>query len=145
MGRKAISEEVRAKVIKMYKNNFSHETIANVLGISTSSICLIVRQEIIRGGVNFKRSSFGKPKTPNGQGKKYIKKGKYNPVNKKLNEEQEKELLKDYFEKDMTYKQVMQKYGLWQQSIKIIVDKAVKAGLYSAKGKGNKKRRIMAE
>ncbi len=70
-----------------------------------------------------------------------MKKKGYNPANKKLNKEQENELLADYFEKDMTYKEIMAKYNLWQNSIKIIVNKALAEGVYKPKGRGKHRKR----
>ena len=139
MSRRPIPDEIKMKVAELYNQKTKTQDISIKLNISTSSVILIVRQCIKNGLLEPKKKSFGKNRLPNGMGAKYIKKG-YNPYNKKLTIEQEKELLKDYFEEDMTYKQIMAKYSLWQGSIKIIIDKAVSEGLYKPKGFGGKKK-----
>lgn len=139
MSRQPIPDDIKMQVADLYKKNITCQAIANLLGISLPSVTKIISQYVKQGILEPKKANFGKHRLPNGTGSKYIKKG-YNPHNKKLTIEQEKELLRDYFEKDMTYKQIMAKYGLWQGSIKIIVDKAITEGLYMPKGYGGKKK-----
>lgn len=139
MSRQPIPDDIKMQVADLYKKGISNQTIANLLGISGQFITSIVRQFVKSGNLKPKKANFGKHRLPNGMGSKYVKKG-YKPHNKKLTTEQENELLKDYFEKNMTYKQIMTKYNLWQASIKIIVDKAIAEGLYEPKGRGNKKK-----
>lgn len=134
MPRKGLSEEIKEKIVTMYKKGISHKEISNLIGVSIGSISKTIKEQVESGTLTPKRNgSFGKTKVHWGKGK-YIKKG-YNP-NRKLNQEQENELLNDYFIKNMTYKQVMAKYNVWQTTIKRIVDNAVKLGLYERKGKG---------
>ena len=142
----AIDEETQNKVVVLYKNGVINKEISVQLGISVQSVQNIIHKGVASGQIEPKKAVlFNKPKTPNGQGKgKYIKKG-YNPHNKKLSIEQENQLLEDYFVKDMTYKQIMSKYNVWQGTIKIIIDKALQKGLYTPKGCGNKKKIKSAE
>ena len=135
MPRIPLSDDIKEQIKVFYKKGFSNKMIANIVGVSEPSVLNVVRELARRGEVKAKKDILGKKRTPNGQGKgAYVKKG-YNPVNKKLTEEQEKELLKDYFENGFTYKQVAEKYHLWQHSIKIIIDKAVARGEYESKRK----------
>lgn len=134
MPRKGLRDELKEKIVAMYKKGISHKEISNLIGVSISAITKTIKEQVERGTLTPKRvKSFGKTKVCWGKGK-YIKKG-YNP-NRKLSQEQENELLNDYFIKNMTYKQVMAKYKVWQTTIKRIVDNAVKLGLYERKGKG---------
>ena len=137
-GRK-IDNETIERVKTLYKQGLNLKEISILVDLTPQSINNIVRPFILSGEIKARRpGKIGKSPTPRGQGKHqtYVKKG-YNPVNKKLTPEREKELLTDYFVNNMTYKAIMEKYGLWQASIKIIVDRAVKQGLYSPKGRGN--------
>lgn len=138
MSRVAIDDETKQKVLTLYKNGVTNKEISVATDISIQSVNNIIHMAVDKGLVEPKKTClFNKPITPKGQGKgKYIKKG-YNPYNKLLTEEQENQLLEDYFVKNMTYKQIMSKYGVWQGTIKIIVDKAIQKGLYQPKGKGN--------
>lgn len=138
MSRQPIPDDIKMQVADLYKKNITCQAIANLLGISLPSVTKTISQFVKQGILEPKKANFGKHRLPNGMGSKYVKKG-YNP-HKKLTIEQESELLKDYFEKNMTYKQIMTKYNLWQASIKIIVDKAIAEGLYEPKGRGNKKK-----
>lgn len=141
-GRK-IDDETIQKIKTLYKQGLSLKEIGILVGLTPQSINKVMRPFIASGEVKAKRpGKIGKPPVPRGQGKHktYIKKG-YNPVNKKLTPEQEQDLLKDYFVNDFTFKEIMAKYKLWQGSIKIIVDKAIKQGLYAPKGRGNRKRK----
>lgn len=139
MSRQPIPDDIKMQVADLYKKNITCQAIANLLGISLPSVTKTISQFVKQGILEPKKANFGKHRLPNGMGSKYVKKG-YKPHNKKLTTEQENELLKDYFEKNMTYKQIMTKYNLWQASIKIIVDKAITEGLYVPKGRGNKKK-----
>lgn len=139
MSRQPIPDDIKMQVADLYKKNITCQAIANLLGISLPSVTKTISQFVKQGILEPKKANFGKHRLPNGMGNKYVKKG-YNPHNKKLTTEQENELLKDYFEKNMTYKQIMAKYNLWQGSIKIIIDKAISEGLYEPKGRGNKKK-----
>lgn len=138
MARKIITEEMREKIKNLYKQGLKNREIGNLVDLAPETVSRIVKVFIDNGSLEPKRpSAIGKKRAPKGQGKgKYVKKG-YNPVNKKLSPEQEKQLLFDYFENNFTYKQIMAKYNLWQGSIKIIVDKAIRQGLYQPKGQGN--------
>lgn len=139
MARKIITEETKQQILTLYKQGVKLKYICETTGLTQPTISRIVK---VSFGAMRKPFRPGRKITPRGQGnwKPYEKKG-YNPANKKLNKEQEKELLADYFEKDMTYKEIMAKYNLWQNSIKIIVDKALAEGLYKPKGRGNHRKR----
>lgn len=135
MSGKHLSIETKKEIARLYDRGLELATICNLLDVSKCSVVKVIHKECENGNLSPRKGNFGNSRAPNGQAKKYVKKG-YNPVNKKLDAEQERELLCDYFERDMTYKQIMEKYGLWQHSIKIIVDKAIAQGIYERKGKG---------
>lgn len=139
MPRKGLPQEIKDKVYEMYKKGFENKEIANLLGISLNSLSVIIRQGVAEGKIKPKRENiFGKTPTRTGQGK-YVKKG-YRP-HRKLDQEQENNLLIDYFENNFTYKQIMEKYSVWQTTIKRIIDNAIKLGIYQRKGKGYKARK----
>lgn len=141
MGRLPLAESKKLQILELYRKDVTLQAISNLLGVGYQTVANVVQEYVKLGAIKPRYSHFGKTRAPNGQGReKYVKKG-YHPK-KKLNDEQESELLKDYFVNNMTYSQIMQKYGLWQGSIKIIVDRAIRQGLYQPKGKGYKKPKL---
>lgn len=140
MPKKIISDEIKERVKKLYKQRLTNQEIANLVGLTAVSVNNIIKPFILSGELEPKKASLqGRKITPKGQGKgAYVKKG-YNPANKKLSPEQEKDLLIDYFENNMTYKDIMIKYHLWQGSIKLRIDKAIRQGLYSHKRQDQQK------
>ena len=144
MARKIITEEMEKQVVSMYRQGLKLRVIADTTGLSQPTISKIARPLFASGEVKpHVACMVGRRPIRTGNWKPYIKKDR-NP-NKKLTEKQEQQLLEDYFVNDMTYKQIMSKYGLWQTSIKIIVDKGIAEGVYQLKGKGNRRRRKIQE
>ena len=144
MARKIITEEMKKQVVSMYRQGLKLRVIADTTGLSQPTISKIVRPLFASGEVKpHVACMVGRRPIRTGNWKPYIKKDR-NP-NKKLTEKQEQQLLEDYFVNDMTYKQIMAKYDLWQTSIKIIVDKGIAEGVYQPKGRGNRRRRKIQE
>lgn len=139
---KIIDIETKKEILNLYKSGVEIKMIANLQGVSSATVGNLIKKEVISGELVARREKyFGTHRPPKGCGRgEYIKKGR-NPK-RKLTPEQEHQLLIDYFENDMTYKQIMDKYDLWQASIKRIVDDAIKKNLYKPKGKGNHKKAI---
>lgn len=139
MSRQPIADDVKSSIVEFYKQGLTNQAIANLTGVSIASVINIVRESIKKGLITPKHGNFGKKRNKNGQGSKYQKKG-YNPK-RKLSIEQENQLLDDYFNKGYTYKMIMKKYDIWQRTLRLIINRAVGKGLYTPKGKGNKKRK----
>lgn len=109
-----ISEEKIQKAIRLYKNkDLTIREISNLCGISVSKLNIIYRECFANGKLKARSEARAlKKRTPNGMGKgRYIKKG-YHSVNGKYTEEQEKQIAIDYYEKDMTNKQLKEKWNV---------------------------------
>jgi len=105
--------------------------IAQLMGLSHPQITIMVRKLVNDGVMEPRASNFGKPRI-NGQRKVYQKKGRND---RKLNKEQEDALLVDYYENNMTIKQVCEKYDIYPNSFTYISRRAVESGRYEPKRK----------
>lgn len=136
LGRRTIwNEENTAELIKLYKDKkVMYKDLPQLLGVSNFAMTIKI-QELVADGVleprNKKifgiKAGEGKPKVVNKDFQR-----------KKLNEEQEQEMLIDYFENDFGYKAIREKYGIYPTSIKIIIDRAIANGQYEPKKRGGK-------
>jgi len=115
---KKLREERNAKIIEMYKDGVETGAIAKQFGVITDTVTRIVRKAVQDGLVQPRKSNFGKPRPPKGQGKgyTYVKKG-YKTGCRKLSVDQQKALIDDYTNNGLTYLQLMEKYNIWQKTV----------------------------
>ncbi len=136
LGRKTIWKEENTKqLIKLYKDRkVMYKDLPHLLGVSNFAMTIKI-QELVASGVLEPRNkkTFG---IKAGEGKPKVVNKDFQ--RKKLNEEQEQEMLVDYFENDFGYKAIREKYDIYPTSIKIIVDRAIASGKYEPKKRGNK-------
>ena len=110
------------QIIELYKCGVGIGKIADETGVTKDTVTRVVRRAVEDGLVEPRRPTAGKPRPAKGQGKGYTyeKKGYFTGI-RSLPFEQQKELVDDYTNKGMGYKDLMAKYGIWQKSIKHIL------------------------
>lgn len=133
LGRKTVwNNENTQKLIKLYKDKkVMYKDLPKLLGVSNYAITIKI-QELVSSGILEPRNkkTFG---IKAGEGKPRVVNKDFQ--RKKLNEEQEQEMLVDYFENGFGYKAIREKYNIYPTSIKIIVDRAIASGQYEPKKK----------
>jgi DNA invertase Pin-like site-specific DNA recombinase len=131
LGRVSVwNEENTKKLIELYKDkNIPTTMIPELLGVSSFPVNTKVNQLVNENKLEPRNKSLFGIEKGTGKGQ-YVKQ---NIRTNKLSEEQEQELLKDYFENDLTVKQVCEKYNVWRNSVQIITLKALARGQYQPK------------
>lgn len=124
-----MTEEQKQKAIKLYKNkNLTWVEISNLLGVPVPTLAVFwrecLKQNIIEPR-NKKRAL--KPRVPNGQGKfkvvnKGVGSGNYHHKSK-YTEEQELEIMQDYYEKNMSTKQLIEKWNIFPKQLQRLRNK----------------------
>ena len=112
-----MKDEQRQKAIKLYKNkNLKISEIAILVGLSTATLSLVLRIAFQNGQLTPRHQhSALKPRTPNGQGKKYVYKngsGNY-PHKSKYTAEQEIEIMQDYYENGFSIAKLKEKWNIF--------------------------------
>lgn len=134
-----MEQEAKNKAIRLYKNkSLTLREISNLVGVCETYLQLLYREEFKNGTLKPRcPHSALKPRTPNGQGKKQlpsgIGKGGRNHERKKFTEEQELEIVKDYYETGMASVDLQEKWDIHPKQLQILRKK------YGAKY-GRKKR-----
>ncbi len=139
--KKGISEKVQNEVVELYRQGLMIKSIAWELDISTATITRIVREAINQNEIEPRHGNFGKPRPPKGAGKGYhYEKRGYATGMRKLTEEQQRAVVEDYAN-GVPYKEMMEKYGVWQGTLRSVINKAIAAGVTPPRGRGKGKRR----
>lgn len=137
---KSISKDVEQQIIELYGAGVTVSQIMEQTGVSNSTVTRVAREAIMRYKLEPRRANFGKPRPSKGEGKGYhYEKRGYACGSRKLTEEQQKEIVKDY-KNGMTYTEMMEKYGVWQKTLKSVIDRAIEKGVCLPRGRGNGKR-----
>ena len=122
-----MTEEQRQKALKLYKNkNLKVLEISNLTGIPISTLIVTWRKAFENGELVPRREDLAmKPHRPKGQGKKYVRtyeKGKF-PRKTKYTLEQEQEIVQDYYEKNMSFKQLKEKWNIFPKQLQRLRNK----------------------
>ena len=112
--------------------------IAELMGLSYPQIVKMVRKLVNDGVMSPRSTGFGVSKVK-GQRKVKVLKGRND---RKLSQERENLLLVDYYENNMTIKQVCEKYGIYPNSFTYISRRAVASGKYQPKRKNFGRRTV---
>ena len=105
------------------------DEICNLLGISKTLVSQICKEEFEKGTLVPRREKTAlKNRTPNGQGKDYspsgIGKGGRNCEKKKFTAEQEQQIIVDYYENDMTWAELQEKWGIKSPTMQVLRKRA---------------------
>ena len=124
-----ISQSTRDRLIYYYsKKGYVLDEICNLLGISKTLVSQICKEEFENGNLIPRRCTALKPRTPNGQGKKYVSngigKGGRNCEKKKFTAEQEQAIIVDYYENDFTWSELQEKWGINSPTMQILRKRA---------------------
>ena len=125
-----ITPKTRDRVIYYYsKRHFVLDEICNLLGISKTLVSQICKEEFEKGTLVPRREKTAlKNRTPNGQGKDYspsgIGKGGRNCEKKKFTAEQEQQIIVDYYENDMTWAELQEKWGIKSPTMQVLRKRA---------------------
>lgn len=125
-----ITQHIRDRLIYYYsKKHFVLDEICNLLGISKTLVSQICKEEFEKGTLVPRREKTAlKNRTPNGQGKDYspsgIGKGGRNCEKKKFTAEQEQQIIVDYYENDMTWAELQEKWGIKSPTMQVLRKRA---------------------
>lgn len=143
-----VTQNMRDKLIYYYsKKNFVLDEICNLLGISKTLVSQICKEEFKKGTLTPRKSSALKNRLPNGQGKKYqptgVGSGGRNCERKKFTAEQEQQIIVDYYENNLNWSELREKWGINGGTMKVLRDKA--EPIYGKKKYTRKKQEINNE
>ena len=124
-----VTQYMRDKLIYYYtKKNFVVDEISNLLGISKTLVSQICKEEFEKGTLTPRRHTALKNRTPNGQGKKFVPsgigKGGRNCEKKKFTAEQEQQIIVDYYENDLTWAELHEKWGINSATMQVLRKRA---------------------
>lgn len=119
-----ISKEAREKAIRLYKHKYlTLKEISNLTGISYATLTGIYKKAFENGTLK-PRHEFSalKPRVPNGQGKQWceikgVGQGGRSKERKKYSPEEEHQIVIDYYEKNLSVKELKEKWGIHPMQI----------------------------